>query len=100
MKELLRRARAGENVLDEVLRAVLPKQAEEIKKAIADKIPILIFDNVKNGIDPLLYHALKNAGALQVPNYHLLCENGEMKNNCVYLTIFINEKVKEDLSYC
>ena len=100
MKELLKRARTGENVLDEVLKEVLPKQSEEIKKAIANKVPILILDNVGDGTDPLLYHALKNAGALQVPNYHIMRENGEMKSNCVYLTIFINEKAKEDLQYC
>ena len=100
LKDLLKRARAGENVLDEVLAELLPKQAEEVKRAIADKIPILIFDAVRDGADPLLYHALKNAGAISVPNYHLMRESGEMESNCVYLTVFINEGLKEDLHYC
>ena len=100
LRDLLKRARAGENVLDEVLKEVLPNQSEEIKKAIANKVPILLLDNVGDGTDPLLYHALKNAGALQVPNYHIMRENGGMKSNCVYLTIFVNEKAKEDLHYC
>ena len=99
LRDLLKRARSGENVLDEVLREVLPNHSEEIKKAIANKVPILLLDNVGDGTDPLLYHALKNAGALQVPNYHIMRENGEMKSNCVYLTIFVNEKAKEDLHY-
>lgn len=99
VKELLLRARRGENVIDDVLKELLPNYADEIKKAVEEGMPILIYDNVNDGCDSLLYHSLKNAGALKVPSYHIVRDSGGMKSNCVYLTVFLNEKAKENLHY-
>ena len=88
LKNLLKRARAGENVLDEVLKELIPKQAEEIKKAVRDRIPIMIIDNTENGgeIRGLLHHLLKSNNAILIPD--TVSEFREY--NTAYLRIDLN----------
>lgn len=88
LRDLLKRARAGENVLDEVLKELIPKQSEEIKKAVRDKIPIMIIDNTENGgeIHRLLHHLLKANNAILIPD--TVTEFREY--NTAYLRIDLN----------
>lgn len=88
MKELLKRARAGENVLDEVLEFLIPKQASEVLRAISAKIPIMLIDNIKDGTEAVLHTALKNAGAIIVPP----CIMEYKKENVSFLSIYLNVK--------
>lgn len=38
-------------MLDKILNELIPKQAEEIKKAVRDGIPIMIVDNTGSGCE-------------------------------------------------
>ena len=71
-----------------MLDELLPKQAEEITRAIQAKIPILLIDNVKDDTAIILHKALKNAGAIIVPP----CIMEYKKENVSFLSIYLNVK--------
>lgn len=86
LKDLLVRVKAGEVVLDDVLEELIPKQADEIKKAVQSRIPIMIFDRLNGDEAFVLHRALKNAGAIIAPN----CIAEERNKNVCFLSVYIN----------
>lgn len=86
-KDLLSRARAGKNVLDEVLAELLPKQVEEVKRALCDKIPVMIIDNTASGKAwGELNYLLRESGVPVLPD--TVADFREY--NTAYLTINLN----------
>lgn len=71
-----------------MLNELLPKQAEEIMRAIKAEIPIMLIDNIKDDTATILHRALKKAGALIVPT----CIMEYKKENVSFLSVYLNVK--------
>ena len=71
-----------------ILNELLPKQTEEIIRAVEAKIPIMLIDNIKDDTADMLHKALKNAGAIIVPP----CIMEYKKENVSFLSIYLNVK--------
>lgn len=71
-----------------MLDELLPKQSKEIIRAIKEKIPIMLIDNIKDDTETTLHKALKNAGAIIVPP----CIMEYKKENVSFLSIYLNVK--------
>ena len=71
-----------------MLYELLPKQAEEVLRAVGVKIPIMLIDNIKDDTEIELHKALKSAGAIIVPP----CIMEYKKENVSFLSIYLNVK--------
>ena len=95
--ELSRGVYLGKNLLTDVLNTLF--DSEEIRKqilsAVKSDIPIMIYDDCDGG-DGLLYRALKNVGCKTVRSYQIDIENGNLKENTAYFTIFLNKTITEE----
>lgn len=74
--------------LIDILYDLLPKQADEVIRAIKANIPIMLIDNLDDDTKANLQTALRNAGAVIVPP----CITDYKKENVCFLTIFLNIK--------
>ena len=81
-------------MLDDILNELIPKQAEEIKKAVRDGIPIMIVDNTGSGCEARekLRCELKANNAILIPD--TVSEFRE--HNTAYLRIDLNVLAGED----
>ncbi len=101
LREVMKKARNGEQVLKEVTALLsLDEYYDEIIEVINSKKRIVIVDRFNQGLDALMYHALKNAGAISVPNYEMMQEMGQANCNSACYTIFINTDIGDELRYC
>lgn len=82
-------------MLDKVLNKLIPKQAEEIKKAVRDGIPIMIVDNTGSGCEARekLRCELKANNAILIPD--TVAEF--RKYNTAYLRIDLNVEGGESM---
>ena len=73
-----------------LLNKLLPKQAEEVRRAIKSEIPIMLINNIVDDTETVLFFhkALKNAGAIMVPP----CIKDYKKENVSFLSIYLNVK--------
>lgn len=83
-------------MLDKILNELIPKQAEEIKKAVRDGIPIMIVDNTGSGCEARekLRCELKANNAILIPD--TVAEF--RKYNTAYLRIELNIEGGEGMS--
>lgn len=71
-----------------MLSRLLPKQADEILRAISAKIPIMLIDNIGDDTEMILHRELRKAGAIVVPP----CIKDYRKENISHLCIYLNVK--------